>query len=35
MVNYVRIVEKAMGNGEKIILNEEQEIRKKLAPLNI
>ena len=35
MVNYVRTVEKAMGTGEKVILDEEREIRKKLAPLNL
>ena len=35
MVNYVRTVEKAMGTGEKSILDEEKEIRKKLAPLNV
>ena len=29
MVNYVRTVEKAMGTGEKVILDEEREIRKK------
>ena len=28
MVNYVRTVEKAMGTGEKVILDEEREIRK-------
>ena len=31
-VSYVRIIEKAMGSGKKIILNEEK-IRK-LAPIN-
>ena len=34
-VNYVREVEKAMGSGEKIILEEEEKIRKKLAPINV
>jgi N-acetylneuraminate synthase len=34
-VNYVREVEKAMGSGEKIILEEEEKIRKKLAPINL
>ena len=33
MVSYVRIIEKAMGSGEKIILEEEKKIRKKLAPI--
>ena len=33
-VNYVRDIEKAMGSGEKIILEEEKKIRKKLAPIN-
>jgi len=33
-VNYVRDVEKAMGSGEKIILEEEKKIREKLAPIN-
>ena len=33
LIRYVRSVEKALGNGEKIILEEEQAIRKKLAPL--
>ena len=33
-VSYVRIIEKAMGSGKKIILNEEKKIRKKLAPIN-
>ena len=28
MVNYVRTVEKAMGTGEKTILDEEREIEK-------
>ena len=35
MVNYVRTVEKAMGTGEKLILDQEREIRKKLAPSNL
>jgi len=34
LINYVRIVEKAMGTGKKIILEEEEKIRKKLAPIN-
>ena len=34
MVNYVRTVEKAMGNGIKTISQEELAIRKKLAPIN-
>ena len=33
LVNYVRIVEKAMGDGEKKILDQEKEIKKKLAPI--
>lgn len=33
VVDYVRSVEKGMGLGKKIILEEELEIRKKLAPL--
>ena len=33
MVNYVRTVEKALGNGEKKILEDELLIRKKLAPI--
>lgn len=33
MVNYVRTVEKAMGNGIKTISQEELAIRKKLAPI--
>ena len=32
-IAYVRIIEKAMGSGKKIILEEEKEIRKKLAPI--
>ena len=32
-INYVREVEKAMGLGKKIILEEEKKIRKKLAPI--
>lgn len=35
MVNYVRSVEKALGNGEKTILEEEKSIRSKLAPLHL
>jgi N-acetylneuraminate synthase len=34
-INYIREVEKAIGTGEKIILEEEKKIRNKLAPLNI
>ena len=34
MVNYVRTVERAMGKGEKVILEEEKNIKKKLAPIN-
>ena len=34
LVDYVRTVEKAMGTGKKIILEEEKKIRKKLAPIN-
>ena len=33
MVNYVRTVEEALGNGEKKILEDELLIRKKLAPI--
>ena len=33
MVNYIRNVEKAIGDGIKKISNEEKEIRKKLAPI--
>jgi len=33
-INYVREIEKAMGTGKKIILDEEKKIRKKLAPIN-
>ena len=33
LIRYVRSVEKALGNGKKTILEEEQAIRKKLAPL--
>ncbi len=33
LVKYIRIVEKAMGNGKKIILDEEKLIREKLKPL--
>jgi len=32
-IDYVRTVEKGMGDGKKIILEEEKKIRKKLAPL--
>jgi|TARA_B110000438_G_C15759150_1_gene626480 N-acetylneuraminate synthase len=32
-INYIRNVEMAMGTGEKIILEEEKKIRKKLAPI--
>ena len=32
-INYVRTVEKAMGKGKKIILEEEKKNRKKLAPI--
>jgi len=35
LINYVRIVEEAMGDGEKKILQKEIEIRKKLAPIKI
>lgn len=35
MVNYVRIIEKALGNGEKIILDEELKIREKLKPKSL
>lgn len=35
MVNYVRIIEKALGSGEKIILDDEKKIREKLKPINI
>lgn len=33
LINYVRIVESAMGDGKKKILDEEVQIRKKLAPI--
>ena len=33
LVNYVRVVEKAMGDGIKKISEEEKKIRKKLAPI--
>lgn len=33
LINYVRVVEKAMGDGVKKILEEEKIIRKKLSPL--
>ena len=33
LVNYIRIVEKAMGDGKKKILDEELVIKKKLAPI--
>ena len=33
LVNYVRIVESAMGDGKKKILDEEFKIREKLKPL--
>tara|TARA_Y100000294_G_C8375672_1_gene264588 strand:- start:237 stop:653 length:417 start_codon:yes stop_codon:yes gene_type:complete len=33
-INYIREVEKSMGSGKKIILDEEKKIRKKLAPIN-
>ena len=33
LIRYVRSVEKALGNGVKIILEDEKAIRKKLAPL--
>ena len=32
-INYVRTVEKAMGEGKKLILEEEKKNRKKLAPI--
>ena len=35
MVNYVRTVEKALGDGNKKILDEEKKIREKLSPKNI
>lgn len=35
LINYVRVVEEAMGDGEKKILQKEIEIRKKLAPIKI
>ena len=35
LVNYVRIVESAMGDGNKIILDDEIKIREKLKPLDI
>jgi N-acetylneuraminate synthase len=33
LINYVRVIEKAMGDGVKKILEEEKVIRKKLSPL--
>jgi len=33
LINYVRIVEEALGDGKKVILEEELKIRKKLAPI--
>ena len=33
LIRYVRSVEKALGNGKKVVLEEEKVIRKKLAPL--
>ena len=33
LVNYIRVVEKAMGDGIKKISEEEKKIRKKLAPI--
>jgi N-acetylneuraminate synthase len=33
LINYVRIVEKAMGDGIKKISEEEKKIRKKLEPI--
>ena len=35
MINYIRAVEKAMGDGKKIILEEEKKNRKKLAPIKV
>ncbi len=35
LVNYVRIVESAMGDGSKIILDDEIKIREKLKPLDL
>ena len=35
MVNYVRTIEKALGDGKKKILDEEKKIREKLSPKNI
>jgi len=35
LVNYVRAVELALGEKEKKVIDEEIEIRKKLAPINI
>ena len=35
LVNYVRIVEAAMGDGKKVILDEEVKIREKLKPLDL
>ena len=35
LINYVRTVENAMGNGQKIILEEEIKIREKLKPIEI
>ena len=34
MINYVRVVEKALGDGNKKILDEEKKIREKLSPKN-
>ena len=34
LINYVRTVEQALGDGQKKILDEEIKIRRKLAPIN-
>jgi len=34
-INYIRDIEKALGSGKKIILEDEKKNRKKLAPINI
>ena len=35
LISYIRVVEEALGNEEKIVIDEELEIRKKLAPINL
>ena len=35
LISYIRVVEEALGKEEKIVIDEELEIRKKLAPINL